>query len=160
MEEFSRAFRGLVALGKEHRSFITKIEEDCDIYEVSTDLLDYRDSDDDYGDEVENDVGRYREAQKIFEERLASNEKELAALKKEVEDLCQPENLLKEFIKDFLPTCEICMNNYDHNEHWQSCITVCGHMFGKSCIEKNFENNNRCPKCNRKYEKKDIITLF
>jgi hypothetical protein len=60
---------------------------------------------------------------------------------------------------DSTPTCIICFGDYNDN-HQQSCITVCGHVFGKRCIEHNFTITNRCPKCNKTYKKKDIITLF
>ena len=31
--------------------------------------------------------------------------------------------------------CEICFEKFDHKDHWHSCITVCGHRFGSSCIK-------------------------
>ena len=61
---------------------------------------------------------------------------------------------------DLLPTCEICLEKYDQCLHWESCIIKCGHKFGQSSIEKQLETNNRCPKCNKKFQKTDIITLF
>ena len=62
--------------------------------------------------------------------------------------------------KDLIPKCEICLEKYDHNEHWQSAIMICGHQFGKSCIEKWFHEKGRCPKCDKKFTLENILTLF
>ena len=61
---------------------------------------------------------------------------------------------------DHFPKCEICLEKYDHNEHWQSAIVICGHQFGKSCIEKWFHERGRCPKCDKKFALENILTLF
>ena len=61
---------------------------------------------------------------------------------------------------DLIPRCEICLELYDHNLHWHSCIVICGHQFGKSCLEKVLETNGRCPKCNKVFTADNIITLF
>ena len=150
-EEVLEVSMRMVSVTQNHRALIEKINED---EEFSGKLKVYARS---IVSEHENNVNK---AEKIFEQRLSLNKEKLIALLKDAEDLCDPENLLKDQVKDLLPSCEICLNNYDHNEHWQSCITVCGHMFGKSCIERSFESNNRCPKCNKIFEKKDILTLF
>ena len=43
--------------------------------------------------------------------------------------------------------CEICWEEYDQKDHWYSCLTTCGHRYGFTCIEKQFDINQRCPKC-------------
>ena len=61
---------------------------------------------------------------------------------------------------DVIPRCEICLELYDHNLNWHSCIVICGHQFGKSCLEKVLETSGRCPKCNKVFTADNIITLF
>lgn len=63
-------------------------------------------------------------------------------------------------IDELIQKCEICFEKYDHNDHWESCINICGHKFGSSCLIKVLECNSRCPKCNKKFGKDNILTLF
>jgi hypothetical protein len=40
------------------------------------------------------------------------------------------------------------------------CCLKCGHLFGKSCIEKWLKTNSRCPQCNAAAKKGEIRVLF
>jgi len=58
-----------------------------------------------------------------------------------IQDLVQLKSLCKKFsnlqkTKDSdKKECRICFENYS-NDHKESCINLCGHRFGNSCLEK------------------------
>ena len=56
--------------------------------------------------------------------------------------------------------CDICMEEYDKKEHFHSCISLCGHRFGKSCLEKTLLIRKGCPICNKNFKPVHIIRLF
>ncbi|CAG5103914.1 Oidioi.mRNA.OKI2018_I69.chr1.g998.t1.cds [Oikopleura dioica] len=95
-----------------------------------------------------------------LEEEIKDRDRRIILEKEKISDMIEKKFMTYDDLVDLLPSCEICLEKYDTNEHWESCITVCGHKFGKSCIEKNFETSKRCPKCDKLYEKENIITLF
>ena len=65
--------------------------------------------------------------------------------------------------KEMRPSCSICLEGYDQNrtmEHVECALTTCGHKYGKSCIEKNFESRKTCPKCDKAYELSNILVTY
>ena len=109
---------------------------------------------------AKNLLVNYKKKVKHYEQEKQETQNELANAKARMTSLQDPDYIKREVFADLMPSCEICLEPYDHMNHWQSCITICGHMFGRSCIVRNFEESNRCPKCNRIYTKENIITLF
>lgn len=43
--------------------------------------------------------------------------------------------------------CHICLDPYDNVRHQAVEISVCGHQFGKECLEKWLRDAHECPKC-------------
>jgi rubrerythrin len=58
---------------------------------------------------------------------------------------------------DEIQGCKICFEDYDCN-HKESCIYLCGHRFGHSCLEKL--EPKRCPLCNKNFVNKHITILY
>ena len=57
-------------------------------------------------------------------------------------------------------TCTICYDTFTNSGvHRISCLK-CGHVYGKSCIEKWLRQHGRCPQCNSKAAKRDIRILY
>ncbi|KAF7702735.1 E3 ubiquitin-protein ligase RFWD3 [Cucumispora dikerogammari] len=51
--------------------------------------------------------------------------------------------------------CMICLCQYTTSDH-QLCTLICGHIFGKSCIEPLA----RCPVCQLKFKRGEIIKIY
>ncbi|KAM0897615.1 hypothetical protein ACQ4PT_022464 [Festuca glaucescens] len=63
-----------------------------------------------------------------------------------------------------LPSCPVCMNPWTaEGEHRVSCIP-CGHVYGRSCLEKWLlqcgKKTATCPQCGKIYRQKHIINLY
>jgi len=56
--------------------------------------------------------------------------------------------------------CIICAESYTNCGAHMLCCLKCGHMFGKSCIEKWLGKHKTCPNCISKATKKDIRILY
>ncbi|KAK1283558.1 hypothetical protein QJS10_CPB21g00304 [Acorus calamus] len=58
--------------------------------------------------------------------------------------------------------CSICMEPWSSSGPHEACCILCGHIYGRSCIERWIKqrgrNNAKCPQCNKKCSK--IIKLF
>lgn len=52
------------------------------------------------------------------------------------------------------------MDHYDITGFHRICCLKCGHLFGKSCIEKWLKANKKCPSCNAKARSVDIRLLY
>ncbi|KAI6221397.1 hypothetical protein M3Y99_01552200 [Aphelenchoides fujianensis] len=66
------------------------------------------------------------------------------------------------FMNDEGDCCTICFCEYDASgEHRLVCLK-CGHLFGKSCIERwlKVEKNNKCPTCKSTAKPGDIRAIF
>jgi E3 ubiquitin-protein ligase RFWD3 len=47
-------------------------------------------------------------------------------------------------------SCSICFEAYTtEGEHTLSCLK-CGHVFGRSCIDKWLKSHSQCPLCNQR----------
>ena len=56
-------------------------------------------------------------------------------------------------------TCAICLEKYNRKDHFRSCVILCGHQFGKQCLQKL--NYGRCPTCNKNFQKHcHILQLY
>ena len=105
--------------------------------------------------------------QYLFDEKITEEKETIKKLEGEIENVSSSlKSRIQEKIKievdidELIPRCEICFERFDHNDHWESCINICGHKFGSSCLIKVLDCNGRCPKCNKKFEKANILTLF
>ncbi|KAM0938826.1 putative transcription factor WD40-like family [Dioscorea sansibarensis] len=60
--------------------------------------------------------------------------------------------------------CPVCYEPWTSEGPHRVCCILCGHVYGRSCLEKWVErrgrNNAKCPQCSRQFRKKDIINLF
>lgn len=61
---------------------------------------------------------------------------------------------------DPLKDCPICLFTWNSTGPHRVCCLKCGHLFGKSCIEKWVRQQKSCPQCNQKAVKSDIRVLF
>ncbi|KAJ4773961.1 E3 ubiquitin-protein ligase RFWD3 [Rhynchospora pubera] len=62
-----------------------------------------------------------------------------------------------------LPTCPICMDTWSPEGLHRVCCIPCGHIYGRSCLEKWLRkcgNKGKCPQCNSKFNPKQIINLY
>jgi hypothetical protein len=105
--------------------------------------------------------------QYLFDEKIIEEEETIQKLEGEIEKVSsslkcriQEKIRIEVDIDELIPRCEICLERFDHNDHWESCINICGHKFGSSCLIKVLECSGRCPKCNKKFENANILTLF
>ncbi|GAX80058.1 hypothetical protein CEUSTIGMA_g7497.t1 [Chlamydomonas eustigma] len=57
-------------------------------------------------------------------------------------------------------TCIICMEQLVENGPHRAVCLKCGHIFGRSCILLWLKEKKRCPQCNSKSKKSDVINLF
>lgn len=60
-------------------------------------------------------------------------------------------------------TCTICMEEWTIGSEHRVCCLRCGHLFGRSCIErwiKDKGSNAKCPSCNKPAKKRDLIDLW
>lgn len=69
-----------------------------------------------------------------------------------------------ELDRSLSPNCPICFEMWSSDgPHRVSCIP-CGHVYGRSCLERWLnqcgKNTGKCPQCNRKFKKKEIINLY
>ena len=56
--------------------------------------------------------------------------------------------------------CPVCFEDWTAAGPHRLCCLKCGHLFGKSCIEKWLRSHSRCPQCNFPAKKQDIRILF
>lgn len=60
-------------------------------------------------------------------------------------------------------SCSICMEDWTIGTEHRVCSLKCGHLFGRSCIErwiKDQGSNAKCPNCNKQARKADIRNLW
>lgn len=57
-------------------------------------------------------------------------------------------------------SCSICFSNIDSEGPHVLAAIQCGHMFGKSCIEKWIALRKKCPQCNQTATKRHVRRLF
>ena len=59
-------------------------------------------------------------------------------------------------------TCSICLEPWGNSGSHRLVALKCGHLFGSGCIERWITTlrNKKCPQCNAKATKKDIIPIF
>lgn len=60
-------------------------------------------------------------------------------------------------------TCMICMEEWTIGSQHRVCCLKCGHLFGRSCIErwiKDKGSSAKCPSCNKPAKKRDLIDLW
>uniref|UniRef100_K4AIK7 RING-type domain-containing protein n=1 Tax=Setaria italica TaxID=4555 RepID=K4AIK7_SETIT len=62
------------------------------------------------------------------------------------------------------PTCCICMEPWTCNDAHRSCCIPCGHVYGRSCLERWLhrcgESSAKCPRCGEQFAQKHIINLY
>ncbi|ELR16865.1 zinc finger, C3HC4 type (RING finger) domain containing protein [Acanthamoeba castellanii str. Neff] len=56
--------------------------------------------------------------------------------------------------------CTICLDSWQSSGPHKICSLKCGHLFGRSCIEKWLRNNKLCPMCKAKAQRSHIRPLF
>ncbi|KAH7663040.1 E3 ubiquitin-protein ligase RFWD3 protein [Dioscorea alata] len=60
--------------------------------------------------------------------------------------------------------CPVCYEPWTSEGPHRVCCILCGHVYGRSCLEKWVERcgsyKAKCPQCSRQFRKKDIINLF
>lgn len=56
--------------------------------------------------------------------------------------------------------CHICYEPYGNSGGHRPCCLICGHIFGKDCIERWVKIQKRCPDCNCKAMPKDIRIIY
>lgn len=58
--------------------------------------------------------------------------------------------------------CPICFDDYAQTGEHRLVTLKCGHLFGKSCIERwiKTEKIEQCPTCKKKAKAADIIAIF
>ncbi|XP_077220457.1 uncharacterized protein LOC143854389 isoform X2 [Tasmannia lanceolata] len=63
-----------------------------------------------------------------------------------------------------IASCPICMEPWSSQGPHRICSLLCGHLYGRHCIEKwirRCRNNiGKCPQCNEKCKLKDIIDIY
>jgi len=79
-----------------------------------------------------------------YEAELRKNVLEKTNVAARIGFFVEPEEITKALYEDSILKCDICFRIYNKTDHLQSCITVYGHMFGKTCIERNFTITNCC----------------
>lgn len=60
-------------------------------------------------------------------------------------------------------TCMICMEEWTIGSEHRICCLKCGHLFGRSCVEKWIKEkgaNAKCPTCNKPVKKPDLRDLW
>eukprot|EP01025_Chloroclados_australasicus_P041695 TRINITY_DN4435_c0_g2_i1.p1 TRINITY_DN4435_c0_g2~~TRINITY_DN4435_c0_g2_i1.p1 ORF type:complete len:555 (-),score=19.68 TRINITY_DN4435_c0_g2_i1:275-1831(-) len=58
-------------------------------------------------------------------------------------------------------TCPICFEPLQSQGTHRAAVTVCGHLFGESCITKWINSHNSCPTCKARTKKgKKVIRLY
>ncbi|KAI0980694.1 hypothetical protein GJ496_001483 [Pomphorhynchus laevis] len=57
-------------------------------------------------------------------------------------------------------TCLICFESWTNSGPHRIVSLKCGHLFGKSCIEKWYRQNPTCPQCHHKIRSNDIRILY
>ncbi|XP_059478039.1 E3 ubiquitin-protein ligase RFWD3-like [Neocloeon triangulifer] len=56
--------------------------------------------------------------------------------------------------------CPICYDSWQGTGPHRIVSLKCGHLFGKSCVEKWVKSNKKCPKCNTANKMSDIRKIF
>jgi E3 ubiquitin-protein ligase RFWD3 len=56
--------------------------------------------------------------------------------------------------------CPICFDSWKGTGEHRIVSLKCGHLFGKSCVERWLRKNKKCPKCNAPSKMQDIRPLF
>ncbi|XP_077220929.1 uncharacterized protein LOC143854716 isoform X2 [Tasmannia lanceolata] len=63
-----------------------------------------------------------------------------------------------------IASCPICMEPWSSEGPHRICSLLCGHLYGRQCIEKwvrRFKYNiGKCPQCNERCKLKDIIDIY
>lgn len=60
-------------------------------------------------------------------------------------------------------TCMICMEEWTIGSEHRVCCLRCGHLFGRSCIErwiKDRGSNAKCPSCNKPTKRRDLVDIW
>ncbi|XP_044444556.1 E3 ubiquitin-protein ligase RFWD3-like [Triticum aestivum] len=57
-------------------------------------------------------------------------------------------------------TCSVCMEPWTCEGLHRICCIPCGHVYGRSCLEKWLQENAKCPQCKLQFEDKLIINLY
>ncbi|XP_073353348.1 uncharacterized protein [Aegilops tauschii subsp. strangulata] len=60
--------------------------------------------------------------------------------------------------------CAACTEPWSSNGPHRMCCIPCGHVYGRSCMEKllgrSGQNSAKCPQCGKQFEEKLIINLY
>ncbi|KAJ4977806.1 hypothetical protein NE237_008586 [Protea cynaroides] len=93
------------------------------------------------------------------EQREASSSSARRVGTEEIDDVEQP------YLNDLDgASCPICMEPWSAEGVHQLCCLPCGHLYGKSCIERWIRqcgrNNAKCPQCKKKYTLSAIRVLY
>lgn len=78
------------------------------------------------------------------------------------DDTADDESLLRAS-QDEPSTCMICMEEWTIGSEHRVCCLRCGHLFGRSCIERWIKDKGsaaKCPSCNKPAKKRDLINLW
>ncbi|GAB6032739.1 RING finger and WD repeat domain-containing protein 3 [Chamberlinius hualienensis] len=56
--------------------------------------------------------------------------------------------------------CPICLEEWDNSSEHRVVSLKCGHLFGRSCIERWLKGNPCCPQCKTKSRRSEIRKIF
>ncbi|PAA83382.1 hypothetical protein BOX15_Mlig032125g3 [Macrostomum lignano] len=56
--------------------------------------------------------------------------------------------------------CTICFEPWTSSGEHRVCALRCGHLFGKSCVERWLETRQQCPQCNRNCRRHEVLPLY
>ncbi|CAL9766788.1 unnamed protein product [Musa acuminata subsp. burmannicoides] len=69
-----------------------------------------------------------------------------------------------ELDRSLFPSCPVCFETWSADGPHRVCCIPCGHVYGRSCLERWFKqfgkNIGKCPQCNRKFRRKEMINLY
>ncbi|CBY34919.1 unnamed protein product [Oikopleura dioica] len=92
--------------------------------------------------------------------KIDADFRKIQSIKEKLLSLKETKLLSDVVCNEIIPSCSICFERYDKMDHSESALTVCGHKFGKSCIEKSFEKKKNCPNCDKAFEKANILVTY
>lgn len=72
----------------------------------------------------------------------------------------EKEDLSRTTIQNDAEVCSICLEEWTNSGYHRLVATECGHLFGKSCIEKWLRASSKCPQCQSTVKKKDLRRIY
>ena len=141
----------LVKQFQEYRDYLIKDQRE------RVEKFDETDNQTDFLERIIENIEYYKATVKGNEEHIKTYENKLM---KDFSELKKSYAKLSSVLKvneNERQECRICFQVYD-TDHKECCISLCGHRFGKSCLEKL--QPKRCPLCNKNFVDKHIVILY